>query len=234
MTEEQKEEKEQKEMVKIYIMNKPYDVPKDLTIIQALEYAGYTLEKECGCRGGFCGSCGGVWQKQNDYRIYVGLACQTVVEDGMYLGQIGFFLAPKPVYDIEKLKPTAGTIAQIHPEVYRCVGCNSCTKVCPQGIDTMEVMQAAIKGDIEKAAKLSFTCLMCGLCASKCPAWIVQYNIGLLCRRLYGAKLAPKSEQLEKRIKEIEDGRFDSEIEELKNMSESELREKYRKRDIKQ
>ena len=228
MTEKEKRE----DMVRIYIMDKVYDVPKGLTIIQALEYAGYRLKKGCGCRSGFCGACGTTWQKQDDYKIYVGLACQSVVEDGMHLGHIGFFLAPKPVYDVEKLKPTAGTIAKIYPESYRCIGCNSCTKVCPQGIDVMQVIQAALKGDIEKAAKLSFTCLMCGLCASKCPAWTVQYNVGLLCRRLFAKYLVLKSEQLEKRIQEIEKGKFDSEIKELMNMDEEQLRERYKKRDM--
>lgn len=218
--------------VRIFIMDKAFDVPEGLTIIQAMEYAGYKLKKGCGCRSGYCGACGTTWQKQDDSKIYVGLACQSVVEDGMRFGHIGLFLAPKPVYDIEELKPLSGTIARIYPEILKCIGCNSCTKVCPQGIDVMQVAQAMKKGDIEQAAKLSFTCLMCGLCASKCPAWTVQYNAALLCRRLYAKYEVSESEQLKIRIQEIEKGKFDAEIEELKNMSEAELREKYKNRDM--
>ena len=37
--------------------------------------------------------------------------------------------------------------------------------------------------DHEKVADMSFDCIMCGLCASRCPAEIVQYNVALLARR---------------------------------------------------
>ena len=34
---------------------------------------------------------------------------------------------------------------------------------------------------------------MCGLCASRCPGEIVQYYVGILCRRLYAKYLTPKA-----------------------------------------
>ena len=45
------------EMIPIYIMGKEYKVPVGLTIMKALEYAGYQLTRGCGCRGGVCGAC---------------------------------------------------------------------------------------------------------------------------------------------------------------------------------
>ena len=45
------------EMVNIYVYGKKYSVPGDLTIMTAMEYAGYQLKRGCGCRHGFCGAC---------------------------------------------------------------------------------------------------------------------------------------------------------------------------------
>jgi formate hydrogenlyase subunit 6/NADH:ubiquinone oxidoreductase subunit I len=232
------EEKEQKqEMVKIFIMNKPYDVPANLTIMAAFEYAGYRFGEEpprgCGCRGGFCGACGTVWKMKGDYKEYSGLACRTVVEDGMYLTMLPYFPARKAFYNLEELKTTSGQIAMLYPEVLSCIGCGACSEICPQGLDVMDIVQAAKKGDIEKAAKLSFECIMCGLCAVKCPTRrIAQYNVAILCRRLKGRHIALKSKELEQRVKEIEQGKFDNGIEEFMNMSTEKLKDLYSKREI--
>ena len=43
-------------MVNVYFYGKKYSVPGDLTIMTAMEYAGYTLKRGCGCRHGFCGA----------------------------------------------------------------------------------------------------------------------------------------------------------------------------------
>ena len=37
-------------MVNVYFFGKQYSVPADLTIMAAMEYAGYTLKRGCGCR----------------------------------------------------------------------------------------------------------------------------------------------------------------------------------------
>lgn len=216
----------------IYIMGKKYEVPYGLTIMKALEYAGYRLVRGVGCRGGFCGACGTVYRTEGDYKIKVGLACQAVVEDGMYLTQIPFFPANKSTYDISKAKPTAEEILREYPELYRCVACNTCTKSCPQDLEVMDYVQAALRGDIAKTADLSFDCIMCGLCAARCPAEIVQYNIGLLARRLYAKYIAPKAGHVEKRVKEIEGGEFDEEMNELMKMDESQLKKLYADRVI--
>jgi hypothetical protein len=94
------------EMVTIYVMGKPYEVPENLTIMKAMEYAGYRFVRGCGCRGAFCGACGTVYRLKDDYRLRVALACQEVVQDGMYLAEIPFFPGNKATYDIEDLKAT--------------------------------------------------------------------------------------------------------------------------------
>jgi formate hydrogenlyase subunit 6/NADH:ubiquinone oxidoreductase subunit I len=220
------------EMATIYVMGKAYEVPKNLTIMKAMEYAGYRFVRGCGCRGAFCGACGTVYRIQDDYRLRVGLACQEVVQDRMYLSEIPFFPGNKAKYDIEKLAPTSETILKLYPEIYRCLACNTCTKACPQDIEVMEYIQAALRGDIAKAADLSFDCLLCGLCAARCPAEIVQYNVALLCRRLYSSHIAPRAKHLEKRVKEISKGKFDDRIDKLKKMKKAELAKLYDARDI--
>ena len=67
----------------------------------------------------------------------------------------------------------------------------------------MDYIQAAIRGDIEQVMDLSFDCLSCGMCAIRCPAEIVQYNVGLLGRRLYGKYLAKESKQLGDKLAKI-------------------------------
>ncbi len=220
------------DMATIYVMGKPYEVPKDLTIMKAMEYAGYRFVRGCGCRGAFCGACGTVYRTSDDYRLKVGLACQEVVQDGMYLSEIPFFPGNKAIYDIEELTPTSESVLKLYPEVFRCLACNTCTKACPQDIEVMEYIQAALRGDIAKAADLSFDCLLCGLCAARCPAEIVQYNVALLCRRLCARHIAPKSAHLEKRLEEVEKGKFDKDIAKLMDMDEPELADLYNNRDM--
>jgi len=219
-------------LIPIYIMGKKYEVPSSLTIMRAMEWAGYKLIRGAGCRSGFCGACATVYRIKGDYRLRIGLACQAVVEPEMYLAQIPFFPAEKAIYNIEELKATPEQLFQIYPEILRCLSCGTCTKACPQEIDVMDYMADAMKGDIVSVASKSFDCIMCGLCAARCPAEEAQYNVALLCRRLYGKYLAPKSEHLRERIEEIEADKFDEELAKLKRMSLEELRQRYKERDI--
>ena len=62
-------------LITIYVMGEAYKVPKDLTIMKAMEYAGFQFTRGCGCRGGFCGACGTVYRTSDSYKLKVGLAC---------------------------------------------------------------------------------------------------------------------------------------------------------------
>ena len=145
---------EEKKMIKIYIMGKEYEVPDSLTIMKALEYAGYKFIRGCGCRGGICGACATVYRLPDSYKINVGLACQTVIVPNMYLTQIPFYPANRAAYNIKEIKPLAEEILKRYPEIARCLCCNTCNKACPQELEVMDYIQAALRGDIEKAAKL--------------------------------------------------------------------------------
>lgn len=220
------------EIVDIYIMGKKYSVPSSLTVMKAFEYAGYTLLRGCGCRAGFCGACATVYRIGSNHELKVGLACQTKVEKDMYLTQIPFYPHHKVEYQLEELRADGDQVVELYPEITRCLGCNSCTNVCPQNIKVMKYVSHAIRGEISKAADESFDCLMCGLCASKCPANIVQYKVGLLCRRLHGKYLAPKAGHLQDRLNEIKEGAFDQLLDELIKADKETLAEKYNNREI--
>jgi len=222
----------EKEMSTVFIMGKAHKVPADATIMGAIEYAGYQIKRGAGCREGFCGACATVYRLPGDYKIYTGLACTTLVEEGMWLAQLPALPGQKAQYDIDKIKPDVETIQNLYPEVFRCVACNTCTKACPQDLEVMDYIQAAMRGDIEQVMDLSFDCLSCGLCAIRCPAEIVQYNVGLLARRLYGKYLSPESKELKARLKEVRNRKFDKEFQKLMKMKKEELTKLYYQRDL--
>ena len=219
-------------MVDIYIMGKHYQVPEGLTILTALEYCGYRMIRGCGCRAGFCGACATIYNFKNDPQLRYDLACQKTVEPDMYLVQVPFFPAAKALYNLEEIEATGEQVLSLYPELVTCFGCNNCTKSCPQDLEVMWFISDALRGDIREVVNKSFDCVMCGLCAARCPQGIVPYNMAILCRRLYGRYLAPTSKHLEDRIAEIEAGKFDTELEKLERMEESELRRLYAEREI--
>jgi heterodisulfide reductase subunit C len=219
-------------MVEIYIMGKPYQVPKGLTIMQALEYSGYQLIRGAGCRAGFCGACATVYQIKGDPQLKFDLACQTEVQPGMYLAQIPFFPTQKASYAIDKIKPDGEEILREYPDIVKCFGCNTCTKTCPQDLEVMWFMSDAIRGDIAAAADKSFDCIMCGLCAARCPQGLQPYNVAILCRRLQGKYKAPRSEHLNRRLSEIKAGKYKEELGSLKRLPLEELKKRYNSREI--
>lgn len=214
-------------LIPINVMGRRYMVPDHLTIMTALEYAGYQLTRGCGCRGGVCGACATVFRMPDSYRIEVGLACQTIVKPDMFLAQLPFFPQNKAEYDVEVLEPEQGTLAGLYPEIFKCIGCGTCTRSCPQDIEVMDYMAAAIRGDIARVAELSFDCVMCGLCTARCPAEEAQPLVAILARRLYGRHIAPRAAHLAERVKQIEDGRFDEGIETLMAADLEALKEMY-------
>ena len=218
--------------VTIYVFGKEYQVPQNLTILTAMEQLGYRLLRGCGCRSGFCGACATVYRIQGDFRLRTGLACQTPVKEGMVFSILPFHPATKPQYNIKELQPNLQSLIRYYPEIMRCLQCNSCSRACPQDLPVIDVMAAAMRGDIAIAADLSFDCIMCGLCATRCPAEIVQYYVAILARRLYGTRLAPRSKHLQERLAEIKSGRYDEELAKLANMSTQELAKLYNAREI--
>jgi heterodisulfide reductase subunit C len=223
---------EQSRLIDIYIMGKQYQVPEGLTILTALEYSGYRMIRGCGCRAGFCGACATVYNFRNDPKLRFDLACQKTVEPEMSIVQIPFFPAVKAAYDLDKIKTDGEKIKALYPDIVKCFGCNTCTKTCPQELEVMWFMTDALRGDVQAVADKSFDCVMCGLCAARCPQGLAPYNVGLLARRMYGHSIAPVSRHLEDRIAEIASGKYDAELAAIKKAGEKELRRRYTEREI--
>jgi formate hydrogenlyase subunit 6/NADH:ubiquinone oxidoreductase subunit I len=219
-------------LIPIYIMGKKYEVPGTLTIMKAMEYVGYKYIRGCGCRGGICGACSTVYRKPGDYKIRVGLACQTVVEPDMYLTQIPFYPAMRATYNFHELEGTPGDLFTLYPELFRCVACNACTKVCPMDIEVMDYIAALKRGDIKAAAEISFDCIQCGLCASRCMGELPQYHIAQLARRINGAYLTPKAEHLKTVLANMASGRYTDGLNQLKAADEEALKKAYQEREM--
>ena len=219
-------------MVNVYFFGKKYSVPGDLTIMTAMEYAGYTLTRGCGCRHGFCGACATIYRIKGKNELKTCLACQTQVQEGMYIASIPFFPTDKRTYDIDGLKVDQRVMMELYPEIYACVGCNACTKACTQGLNVMQYIAYAQRGEYEKCAEESFDCVMCGVCSSRCPAGISHPQVAMLARRLNGKYLAPHCEHLDVRVEEIREGKFEALIENLMEKPLSEIKELYNHREI--
>lgn len=219
-------------MVNVFLMGKKYEVPSSLTIMGAMEYAGYQLVRGCGCRNGFCGACATIYRIKGDRELKVCLACSTQVEDNMYVATLPFFPLIKQVYDIEKVSPTQAIMMQLYPEIYSCIGCNACTKACTQNLNVMQYIAYAQRGELEKCAEESFDCVSCGCCTVRCPAGISHPMVGLLARRLTGKYIEPESKHLTKRVEEIHEGAYDGLIEQIMQKPITEMQELYNNREI--
>ncbi len=222
-------------MLNVYLFGKKYEVPAGLTIMTAMEYAGYELVRGCGCRNGFCGACATIYRIKGEVELHGCLACQTEVQEGMYVATLPFFPLEKRVYSIEEIKPDQQIMMQLYPEIYSCIGCNACTKACTQELNVMQYIAYAQRGEYEKCAEESFDCVMCGVCSSRCPAGISHPQVAMLARRLNGKYIAPECGHLNDRVNEINEGIFDEKIAELMSKAVTnvdELKEMYNNREI--
>ncbi len=219
-------------MVNVYLFGKRYQVPESLTIMKAMEYAGYQLVRGCGCRNGFCGACATIYRIHGPQELKSCLSCQQQVEEGMYVATLPFFPLVKKVYDMEKIKPSQQIMMQLYPEIYSCIGCNACTKSCTQELNVMQYIAYAQRGEYAKAAEESFDCVMCGVCSSRCPAGISHPQVALLTRRLTGKYIAPETQHLIDRVAEIDRGDCKAALEAIMNTPLEEQKHLYNTREI--
>jgi len=212
-------------MINVYLFGKKYQVPAGLTIMTAMEYAGYELVRGCGCRNGFCGACATIYRIKGESQLHGCLACQTEVQENMYVATLPFFPLEKKIYNIEDIKPDQQVMMQLYPEIYACVGCNACTKACTQELNVMQYIAYAQRGEYDKCAEESFDCVMCGVCSSRCPAGISHPQVAMLARRLNGKYIAPECGHLNNRVNEVNEGIFDEKIKELMTKSVDDIEE---------
>lgn len=220
------------EQITIYFDGKPYTVPQDLTIMTAMEHAGYSLVRGCGCRHGFCGACATIYRVAGDNNLYTALACQTQVKDNMYVASMPFFPLNKKSYNLQELDASTQVIGYLFPEIFGCVGCNSCTKSCARSLDVMQYIAYAKRNDIAKCAQESFDCVACCICSSRCPANISHPLVGLLARRVYGKYIKPDAAHNTTRVQDIQGGKYDSHMQDIMAKTPQELQTLYNTREI--
>jgi len=95
----------------------------------------------------------------------------------------------------------------------------------------MDYISAMKQGDIAKAAEISFACIQCGLCASRCMGELPQFHIGQLARRVYAKFIQLQAEHLKKRVEDIHSGKYSQILDELTGLNEEELKKLYTERE---
>ncbi len=216
------------ERVRIVFLGQTYMVPALSTVLQALEGVGYRFIHGVGCRGGLCGACAFVGRVEGQDQSKPGLACQTIVEDGLHIMMVSSYPVMRAKHVLQGKGARYQTIRDTYPEILRCMGCNACTRLCPQDLKVMDLISAAFRSEFPSICADSFDCILCGLCASRCPADIAPFNILLYARRLSGLYLTPPSRNTARRVEELDAGKFESELDRLMQAGKEELEEAFK------
>lgn len=216
------------ERVRVVFMGQSYEVPALSTVLSALEGVGYQFVRGVGCRGGLCGACAFLGHREGEEQIRPGLACQSIVAEGLHISPVPSYPVIRPPHILEERTATYETVRGAYPELLRCIGCNTCTRVCPQDIPVMDLLSATFRNDFFRIADKSFDCILCGLCAARCPADIAPFNIFLYVRRLTGRHLTPPSLEVARRVEAITRGDFEHELDRLTAAGKDELEAAFR------
>ncbi|MBI5136331.1 MAG: 4Fe-4S dicluster domain-containing protein [Nitrospirae bacterium] len=215
----------QTQMITVEIMGKQYQVPDGMTVISTMWYTGHQLTRGVGCLGGVCGACATVYRNKDDFALKVGLGCQMRVEDGMSFFMTPYYPAAKPNYRIEEIEHPKEELFKYFPEALNCRNCNACNKVCPQDIDIKGAVKDAVKGDFAAAADKALSCVMCGLCVSRCIAEMAPNMIALYARRTWSVFYATKHERLDMQMERIRSGYWNDEWEKIFALDEAGMKE---------
>jgi len=133
---------------------------------------------------------------------------------------------------MEGMSKPSRAVLELYPEILRCMSCGACNRACPQELEVKEYVAAISKGDFERAVQLSFDCLMCGLCAARCPVGIVPYSAAIFARRAYGLFLLQEDKKLNEMVERIKAGEYESELDELMRLEKPTLRRLYEQREF--
>ncbi len=212
-------------IIAVEIMGKQYQVPDGMTVINTMWYTGHNIIRGVGCLGGVCGACATVYRTKDDFALKVGLGCQMRVTDGMSFFLTPFYPAAKPNYRLDQIEHPKEELFKYFPESLNCRNCNACNKVCPQEIDIKGAVKDAVKGDFAGAADKALSCVMCGLCVSRCIAEMAPNMIALYARRTYSVFYATKHERLDKQMDKIKDGHWNGEWDTIMSLDEDGLKD---------
>ena len=201
--------------VTIEFSGERHTVPDGITVIQALWSIGRKTVHGVGCLGGVCGACPIGYRLPDEMQQRTGLACQTVVREGLSVTFYPSDPSPKAIYDLPAHPPERTDLFAVYPEVRRCTSCRACSTVCPQEIDVMGGVRAAINGEFGSVAEKFTSCVMCGLCAMVCDVQIRPHRVGIWARRVHAACYPKAAGYLIDRLDEMKKGKFDREWEDV-------------------
>ena len=213
----------QPKMVTVEIAGKSHQVPAGVTLMKALWYTGHEVTRGAGCLGGFCGACATYYRTPGDPKVKSGLACSMAVEDGMSFSFMPQFPARKAVYNLLDLKNPKQDLFELYPEAPLCRNCNACTEACPQSIDVREGVWRAVFGDFKAVSEAFINCVMCGMCTPVCIADIAPNLVAVYASRAHGVHFTEEPKGLHRRIKEIDQGRYEKDWERILCLSDEEL-----------
>ncbi len=158
---------------------------------------------------GVCGACRVLVRRSGQRLAGTGLACETLVEDGMQVAFINLSRGSRPhPYDLNALGDSWDGIARIDelfPEAQRCRHCGGCDAACPKGIQVEQMVNPAAVGQTYAAAELFDDCVQCNLCVAACPAYIDPAHLGQLVRRMTASMTLRPSDMI-MRLHELEAG----------------------------
>lgn len=180
------------------------------SLLQAWVAAGLPLTENVGCMGqGVCGACRVLVRREGERLARTGLACETLVEDGMQVAFINLSRGSRPhAYNLQALGDSwdaIGRIDEFFPEAKRCRHCSGCDSACPKGIQVEAMVNLAAVGQTYAAAELFDGCVQCNLCVAACPEHIDPSHLGQFVRRMT-ASMTLRPSDLIMRLHEIEAG----------------------------
>ncbi len=210
----------------IYILGNAYTVPAGFTIMTSMEYAGFTLTRGCGCRGGICGACAVVYRVGNE-AWQVGLACQTLTHDHMVFMFLPYVQGQEGLYNAHTTPCTLQAVEAVFPALARCSNCNTCGKSCALGLHVLGYVRALRKGDFEKVRTLSLECIQCGMCAVRCPQGLTPFAMALMVRRVLSKSQYNPTPDFLTSLTQSHNNHWQADIERYKSLSHKDLLKVY-------
>ncbi len=207
--------------ITIELEGRKIKVPEGLTVIEALWDTGHDVKRGVGCLSGLCGACTVAYLEKDGKKVKFGLGCQKIVEDGLNVIMLPYFPCRVARYLLETMESPLKQLPEIYSELYTCNDCKACN-ICPEWINVAGVMKASKDADYETATGHIMDCIMCGLCASRCPKGIAPQHVALFIQRAR-AKERVFPPNLRKRLDELESFQFDADLGRLAAMGVEEL-----------
>ncbi len=207
--------------VAIELEGRKIKVPAGLTVIEALWDTGHDVKRGVGCLSGLCGACTVAYLAKEGRKVKFGLGCQLIVEDGLNVIMLPYFPSRVAHYLLESMDNPLGQLPDIYAELYSCNDCKACN-ICPEWINVAGVMKAAREADYETATEHVMDCIMCGLCASRCPKGIAPQHVALFIQRAL-ARERPFPPDLHRRLAEMKSPNHAAEWAEVEHLSDEDL-----------